>query len=221
MHAERAAAKPFEDLLRASRIVPVLVIQDANKAAQVGQALLDGGITIAEVTLRTPAALDAIRAMRTVNGLTVGAGTVLDSDQLRMSVEAGAQFVVSPGLRAPLVAACLGSGVDVLPGVATASDLILARDLGIGVVKYFPAEALGGVAHLSALAAPFPDMRFVPTGGINKDRAPAYLQLPFVLAVGGSWLVTREQERSSDWAGITRSAHAASELEAAPTVGRG
>lgn len=215
---ENVSIAPLELLLRASPIIPVLTIADEDSAAHVGHALLAGGINIAEVTLRTPAALRAIAAMRSVEGLTVGAGTVLDASQLRMAVAAGAQFIVSPGLSPQLVAECRLLGVDVLPGVATATDLMLARDLGIRIVKYFPAESLGGVGHLSALAAPFSDMRFVPTGGIAPDNAPRYLRLPFVLAVGGSWIVTAQRQAGADWSGITTSAAAATKLVAS---GRG
>jgi 2-dehydro-3-deoxyphosphogluconate aldolase / (4S)-4-hydroxy-2-oxoglutarate aldolase len=207
----RLAAVPFPALLQTLRILPVIVLEDETAAGSLGEALVAGGIPLAEVTLRTPAALAAIRTMSRVSGLTVGAGTVLDVVQLRQAVDAGATFVVSPGLSAKVVTESRRLGIDVLPGVAPPSEVMAARDLGVRVVKYFPAESLGGVPSLRAIAAAFPDIMFVPTGGIGPGNAGDYLGLPFVTAVGGSWLASPDLVRRRDWTGVQQ-AVAASRL---------
>jgi len=185
-------------------LLPVVVIDRAEDAVPLGRALLAGGIRQAEVTLRTPAALDALRALAGLEGLLVGAGTVLDPAQADAVVDAGARFVVSPGLSEEVVAACERRGVDVVPGIATATELMRARSLGLRAVKFFPAESSGGPAAIAALASVFPEMRFVPTGGIGSDRAADYAALRSVVAVGGSWMVPRSAIAAGDFATVER-----------------
>lgn len=177
--------------LAGQRIVPVIVIDDAGAASDLAHALAAGGIPCAEVTLRTPAALDAIRAMAGVAGFTVGAGTVRTDDELARAVDAGARFAVSPGLDERTIEAAADRGIGMLPGVATGSDLIRALRLGIRTVKFFPADLLGGLAGIRALAAPFPEFGFVPSGGVTAESAAEYLADPAVVAVSGSWMAPR------------------------------
>jgi len=179
-------------LLNGARIVPVIVVDDPAVAEPLGAALLAGGLTCAEVTLRTPAALAALRILAERPELLVGAGTVVNVGQLEQAVGAGAKFVVSPGLSAAVVRRGRELGVPVLPGIATATELMAALDEGVEAVKFFPAQALGGVPTLKALAAPFGSVRFVPTGGITAALLPDYLAVPAVAAVGGSWMVAPE-----------------------------
>ncbi|KJK09237.1 keto-deoxy-phosphogluconate aldolase [Terrabacter sp. 28] len=183
-------------------ILPVVVIDSPDAAEGLGRALLAGGIRQVEVTLRTAEALPALRILASVPGLRAGAGTVLTADQVHAAVEAGAEFVVSPGLDEGVVAACQRYGVPAIPGVVTATELMRARSLGLRTVKFFPAEQAGGVAAVSALSAVFADMAFVPTGGIGADRAAVYAALPSVVAVGGSWMVPRDAVASGQFARI-------------------
>lgn len=176
-------------LLTSERLLPVIVIDDAAHAAPAGHALLTGGLQLAEVTFRTPAAADSIEQMSSLPNLTVGAGTVIRAEQVDQAVAAGAKFVVTPGVSAEVIRRCQELQVPVVPGVATASDIIATLDLGIDVMKFFPAEASGGIPALRALSAPFPQVRFVPTGGISVTNAVDYLALDSVLAVGGSWMI--------------------------------
>jgi 2-dehydro-3-deoxyphosphogluconate aldolase/(4S)-4-hydroxy-2-oxoglutarate aldolase len=180
-------------------VVPVLTVPDADLADDLGAALVTGGLPVAEVTLRTAAALDAVRIMAARGDLLVGAGTVTTVEQVDAAVESGARFVVSPGLDADVVRHCSTRGVAVLPGVATATELQAALRLGVTTVKVFPAEVLGGLALVQALSAPFPDVRFVPTGGVRLQSLGDYLTCPAVAAVGGSWLVTRALLAEKDW----------------------
>ncbi|MER6466925.1 bifunctional 4-hydroxy-2-oxoglutarate aldolase/2-dehydro-3-deoxy-phosphogluconate aldolase [Streptomyces sp. NPDC001288] len=177
-------------LLAGARIMPVLTVRDPATAAPLAHALAAGGARCAEVTFRTPDAERVLEAMAAHGGLTVGAGTVLTPEQVDRAVRAGARFVVSPGFDTDVVARCRESGVAVVPGVATASELMRALKAGFDTVKLFPAEPLGGTGMLRALAAPFPQARFVPTGGIGAHLMPDYLAHPAVLAVGGSWMAT-------------------------------
>ncbi|HEX9946440.1 MAG TPA: bifunctional 4-hydroxy-2-oxoglutarate aldolase/2-dehydro-3-deoxy-phosphogluconate aldolase [Allosphingosinicella sp.] len=181
----------IEDIMRLAPVIPVLVVDDAARAGAIAQALVGGGLRVLEVTLRTPAALDAIAEMRKVEGAVVGAGTVLNPRQLDESLAAGAEFVVSPGLTEPLGRAAIASGIPFLPGIATAADLMRGLDLGLSHFKFFPAETSGGIPALKALAGPFGGVRFCPTGGITLETAPAWLALEPVLCVGGSWLVPK------------------------------
>lgn len=175
-------------IMRTSPVIPVLVIHDAAQARGLAEALVAGGLKVLEVTMRTPAALDAIRAMKEVPGAIVGAGTVVSIDQFEEVRAAGAEFIVSPGLSTKLGEHIVASGVPFLPGVATAGDIMRGLDLGLDHFKFFPAETSGGVKALKALAAPFYQCRFCPTGGITEASAPEWLALDPVLCVGGSWV---------------------------------
>jgi 2-dehydro-3-deoxyphosphogluconate aldolase/(4S)-4-hydroxy-2-oxoglutarate aldolase len=185
------------DAIGRAGVLPVVVLDDAAVSDNLAAVLVAAGLPAVEVTLRTPAALDAIARAADVPGALVGAGTVLTPRQVDDAVAAGARFVVSPGLDETVVRRARRREVAVVPGIATASDLMLAVRLRVRTVKFFPAEPLGGLATLSALAQPFPDMRFVPTGGVRADTIAAYLAHPSVLAVGGTWLATRETLRES------------------------
>lgn len=181
--------RSIEDVMRLAPVIPVLVIEDAAHAVPIAEALVKGGLPVLEVTLRTSAALDAIRAMKQVEGAVVGAGTVLNPRDLEKAMKAGAEFIVSPGLTKKL--AKESEDIPFLPGVANAGDIMRGLDLGLDRFKFFPAEAAGGLPALKALAAPFADVRFCPTGGIRQDTAAQWLELDCVLCVGGSWLVAK------------------------------
>lgn len=181
--------KPIENIMRTAPVIPVLVIDDATHAQPIAKALVAGGLRVLEVTLRTAAALDVIREMKKVEGAIVGAGTVLNEADLRASLDAGAEFIVSPGLTEPLGKAAIASGIPFLPGTANAGDIMRGLDLGLTHFKFFPAEASGGIAALKAIAAPFGMAKFCPTGGISLATAPNWLAVEPVLCVGGSWVV--------------------------------
>lgn len=198
-----------ETVMRTGPVIPVLVIDDAAHARPIAEALVAGGVRVLEVTLRTPAALDAIREMKRVEGAVVGAGTVLNADQLDRAIDAGAEFVVSPGLTKKLGKAAVKSGIPFLPGVANTADIMLGMELGLDRFKFFPAEASGGLKTLKAFAAVFGDARFCPTGGITLESAPAWLADPAVLCVGGSWIVPRGEP---DTAAIRAAAEEAAAL---------
>ena len=185
------ASLTIDDIMQAAPVVPVIVIEDAADAVPLAEALVAGGLPCLEVTLRTPAALDAIRAMAQVDGAIVGAGTVLDQRGLADAREAGAQFIVSPGLTEPLVKAAQRDAIPFLPGVANASDIMRGLDLGLDRFKFFPAMAAGGLPALEALSAPFGQVRFCPTGGIGPDNAKEWLSHPAVTCVGGSWVAPK------------------------------
>lgn len=171
------------------RIIPVVVLNDAARAEGLAQALINGGLPVAEVTFRTAAAAESIRIMAQHGGVVVGAGTVRSVQQIDQAVEAGAQFIVSPGLRADIVKRAQEIGIPVLPGVATPSEILAAEDLGIKTVKFFPANVYGGAAGIKALSAPFTDIQFVPTGGVKPANLGEFLSVPCIPAVGGSWMV--------------------------------
>jgi 2-dehydro-3-deoxyphosphogluconate aldolase/(4S)-4-hydroxy-2-oxoglutarate aldolase len=179
----------IDALMRAAPVIPVLVIHQIAHARPIAEALVAGGLPVLEVTLRTPVALEAIAEMTRVEGAIVGAGTVLNQKALDAALTRGARFVVSPGLTDPLAKAALASGTPFLPGVANASDIMRGLDLGLDHFKFFPAEAAGGVPALKSLTGPFPHARFCPTGGVNLDNLLAWMAIPQVLCVGGSWLV--------------------------------
>lgn len=181
--------RPIETIMRTAPVIPVLVIEDAAYAKRIAQALVSGGLRVMEVTLRTAAALDVIREMKSVQGAIVGAGTVLNEADLKASIDAGAEFIVSPGLTDPLGKAAVESGIPFLPGTANAGDIMRGLDMGLTHFKFFPAEASGGIAALKAIAAPFSMAQFCPTGGITLGSAPDWLALDPVLCVGGSWMV--------------------------------
>jgi 2-dehydro-3-deoxyphosphogluconate aldolase/(4S)-4-hydroxy-2-oxoglutarate aldolase len=182
---------PIETIMRTAPVIPVLVLDSAADARPLAEALVAGGLTVLEVTLRTAAALDVIREMKQVPGAIVGAGTVLNKRQLDAALDAGAEFIVSPGLTDACAQAAIASGVPYLPGVATTSDIMRGLDLGLDRFKFFPAMAAGGTPTLKALAAVFGDVRFCPTGGITEESAPEWLALEAVLCVGGSWVAPK------------------------------
>ncbi len=200
------------------RLVPVITLDEARHARPLLAALIAGGLPCAEVTFRTPAAADALRAMTEAAAeaaagpggpALVGAGSVRRPEQVDQALEAGARFIVTPGLSPAVLRACADQAVPVIPGVATATEICTALDAGITTVKLFPAEPLGGVDLISALRGPFPEIRFVPTGGIGAEQLPAYLACPAVAAVGGSWMASRsliQQERFSEIAALTAGA---------------
>jgi len=171
------------------RLVPVVVVQDAKDAPSVAAALKAGGLGCAEITFRSAAAVDAIKAIAEDPEMVVGAGTVLRPAQLEEALAAGARFIVTPGFSRDIVALAGEASVPVFPGVATPTEIQMALDEGVEVVKFFPAESMGGIGTLKALAGPFPMVRFIPTGGITAERLGAYLEVRSVLAVGGSWMV--------------------------------
>jgi len=181
----------IETIMRTSPVIPVLVIEDAATARPLAEALVKGGLRVLEVTMRTPAAIDAIREMKQVPGAIVGAGTVVNTDQFEQVMKADAEFIVSPGLTERLGNAISTSGVPFLPGIATAGDLMRGLDLGLSHFKFFPAETSGGLKALKALAAPFYQSKFCPTGGISLASAPEWLAFDPVLCVGGSWVTPK------------------------------
>jgi 2-dehydro-3-deoxyphosphogluconate aldolase/(4S)-4-hydroxy-2-oxoglutarate aldolase len=203
----------MRELLQRSPVIPVLTIDDIAHAVPLAQALVAGGLMVLEVTLRTPAALASIRAMRAaVPAAVVGAGTVVNAAQYAAAVEAGSQFVVSPGCSAGLISASNEHGVPLLPGATTPTEIIAALDAGIDTLKFFPAAQSGGAAMLKALASPLPQVAFCPTGGITMANARDYLALPNVLCVGMSSLVTKEWLASGNWDAIRDAAAAAAAL---------
>lgn len=181
----------IERIMQAAPVIPVLVVDDASQARPLAEALVKGGLRVLEVTLRTPAALDAIRAMKEVEGAIIGAGTVTNPDELQSAIDAGSEFIVSPGLTERLGSAAIDRGVPFLPGIATAGDIMRGLDLGLTHFKFFPATAAGGIPALKALAGPFAQCRFCPTGGITEATAGEWLAMEAVLCVGGSWMVPR------------------------------
>jgi len=181
----------IDAIMRTAPVIPVIVIDDVAHAVPLAEALVAGGLRVLEVTLRTPAALPAIRAMKEVEGAIVGAGTVTNPRELDAALEAGSEFIVSPGLTEPLGRAAIAAGVPFLPGIANAGDIMRGLDLGLDRFKFFPAMAAGGLPALKALAAPFGQCRFCPTGGISLENAPEWLAFDPVLCVGGSWVSPR------------------------------
>jgi 2-dehydro-3-deoxyphosphogluconate aldolase/(4S)-4-hydroxy-2-oxoglutarate aldolase len=204
----------IEDIMRTSPVIPVIVIEDIAHAVPVAEALVAGGLRVLEVTLRTPCALEAIAQMKSVEGAIVGAGTVLSKADLDAAMEAGAEFIVSPGLTEPLGMAAVAADIPFLPGVASASDIMRGLDLGLSHFKFFPAVTSGGIAALKALAGPFANIRFCPTGGITAQTAPEWLALDPVLCVGGSWLLPKGPP---DMAAIEIVARAAAGLGKVPS----
>lgn len=180
-----------QQVMELAPVIPVLVIDRVEDAVPIAKALVKGGLPALEVTMRTPAALEVMREMAQVEGAIVGAGTVLTPAQLDAALDAGARFIVSPGLTEPLGKAAIAAGVPFLPGTATAADIMRGMDMGLSHFKFFPAETSGGLPALRALAAPLQGARFCPTGGITAQSAPTWLAEPFVLCVGGSWIVPK------------------------------
>ncbi|HVU29217.1 MAG TPA: bifunctional 4-hydroxy-2-oxoglutarate aldolase/2-dehydro-3-deoxy-phosphogluconate aldolase [Sphingomicrobium sp.] len=200
----------IDEIMRTAPVIPVLVLDGEEDWGRLAETFVAAGLPVLEVTLRTPGALGAIREMAKVEGAIVGAGTVLGEAQLEEALEAGARFIVAPGLTEPLTRAAVQSGVPYLPGIATASDIMRGLDLGLDRFKFFPAEASGGIAALKALSGPFGEIRFCPTGGIREENAAKWLELDPVLCVGGSWLYRRGDgmddvaERARAAAGLAR-----------------
>jgi 2-dehydro-3-deoxyphosphogluconate aldolase/(4S)-4-hydroxy-2-oxoglutarate aldolase len=207
MASERAA-----QICRLAPVIPVLVVDDAALAGPLAEALVAGGLPALEVTLRTPAALDAIREMAKVAGGVVGAGTLLTPADVAAAVDAGAKFGVSPGATDRLLDACEEAGLPLLPGAATATEAMALLERGYTVQKFFPAEASGGAPALKAIGAPLPQILFCPTGGVSLKNAGDYLSLPTVLCVGGSWVAPGDAVRAGDWARVTALAAEAAAL---------
>ena len=197
--------KGLEAALRLAPVVPVMVIENIEDAVPLARALVKGGLPVLEITLRTPNAIDCIRAI-------VGSGTVLTPQQLRDSEKLGCKFAVSPGATGKLLGAGEDYDIALLPGGVTASECMALLEWGYTIQKFFPAEPAGGVAYLSSLASPLPQIRFCPTGGINLEKAPAYLKLSNVITIGGSWMAPKKLIDAKDWAGIERLAAEAASL---------
>jgi 2-dehydro-3-deoxyphosphogluconate aldolase / (4S)-4-hydroxy-2-oxoglutarate aldolase len=209
----RREGKIMHSLFRGVTVIPVLTIERETHAVPLARALLDGGLSIIEVTLRTPAAAAAIAAIvREVPQIVIGAGTVQRPSDVVQACAAGASFLVSPGMTAELAAAALATQLPYIPGVATPSEVMTARDLGISFLKLFPAEAVGGLAMLRALAPVFAGIAFCPTGGIDEQSAAEYLALPNVPMVGGSWMAPRQIVAAEDWARVRRLAERAAAI---------
>ncbi|MEU7115614.1 bifunctional 4-hydroxy-2-oxoglutarate aldolase/2-dehydro-3-deoxy-phosphogluconate aldolase [Streptomyces sp. NPDC046182] len=206
---------PLPSVLDLAPVVPVVVIEDAADAVPLARALVAGGLPAIEVTLRTPAALDAIRAIAAeVPDAVVGAGTVISAAAIADVVGAGARFLVSPGWTESLLDAMRSAGVPFLPGVSTTSEVVALLERGVREMKFFPAEAAGGVPYLKSLSGPLPQARFCPTGGISLGSAPSYLSLPNVGCVGGTWMLPADALAARDWARVESLAREAAELRA-------
>jgi 2-dehydro-3-deoxyphosphogluconate aldolase/(4S)-4-hydroxy-2-oxoglutarate aldolase len=203
------------EICRLAPVVPVLVINDLAHAAPLARALVAGGLPALEVTLRTACALDAIRAMSEVPGGVVGAGTLLTAADVKAAKAAGAKFGVSPGATDRIIAACEDEGLPLLPGAATASEIMALFEKGYTVQKFFPAEQAGGAAYLKSIGAPLPQVMFCPTGGISLKIAPDYLALKTILCVGGSWVAPSDALANGEWATVTALALEASRLKRA------
>ncbi|MEM6760377.1 MAG: bifunctional 4-hydroxy-2-oxoglutarate aldolase/2-dehydro-3-deoxy-phosphogluconate aldolase [Pseudomonadota bacterium] len=206
------ASKRAHEICSLAPIVPVLVVDDAEHARPLAEALVAGGLPALEVTLRTPAALDVISAMVQVPGGVVGAGTLITAADVKAAKAAGAQFGVSPGATDSLIAACEAEGLPLLPGAATASEAMALLARGYSMLKFFPAEASGGAPALKAIGAPLPQISFCPTGGVSPDNASSYLSLPNVVCAGGSWVAPKQMMQDGDWSGIENRARAAAAL---------
>ncbi|CAL9435870.1 bifunctional 4-hydroxy-2-oxoglutarate aldolase/2-dehydro-3-deoxy-phosphogluconate aldolase [Streptomyces sp. enrichment culture] len=208
-------SSPAASVLDLAPVVPVVVVDDLADAVPLAKALVAGGLPAIEVTLRTPVALDAIRAIAgEVPGAVVGAGTVVTAEQVAEVMAAGARFLVSPGWTEALLEAMRASGAPFLPGVSTTSEVVALLERGVREMKFFPAEAAGGTAYLKALAAPLPQARFCPTGGISPASAPEYLALPNVGCVGGSWMLPKDAVAGRDWGRVEALAREAAALGA-------
>ncbi len=199
-----------EQILTSGPVVPVIVIERLEQAVPLARALVAGGVRVLEVTLRTDCAVEAIRAIaQEVPGAIVGAGTVINPEQLQQVTETGAQFAISPGLTEALLKAATAGSIPLIPGISTVSELMLGMDYGLREFKFFPAEANGGVKALKAIAGPFPRVRFCPTGGISPANYRDYLALDSVLCIGGSWLIPADALQSGDYERITAAAREA------------
>ena len=202
MITPKDASLSNEKLCRMAPVIPVLVVEDAAKAAPLAQALVNGGLPALEVTLRTPCALEAIAEMAKVEGGIVGAGTLLTPADVHAAIDAGATFGVSPGATDRLLDACEEAGLPLLPGAATSSEAMRLYERGYTMLKFFPAEANGGAPALKAIGAPLPQLKFCPTGGVSMKNVGDYLTLSNVLCCGGSWVAPKDMVNAGDWAGI-------------------
>jgi 2-dehydro-3-deoxyphosphogluconate aldolase / (4S)-4-hydroxy-2-oxoglutarate aldolase len=207
------ASRQTRALCQIAPVIPVLVVNDATAARPLAEALVAGGLPVLEVTLRTPAALDAIRAMAEVAGGHVGAGTLTTPDDVRAAKAAGATFGVAPGATDKLLAACEAEGLPLLPGAATASEVMALLERGYDMLKFFPAEATGGAPALKAIGAPLPQVSFCPTGGISLANAQSYLSLPNVTCAGGSWIAPQNLITAGKWSEIEALAREAAGLK--------
>jgi 2-dehydro-3-deoxyphosphogluconate aldolase / (4S)-4-hydroxy-2-oxoglutarate aldolase len=213
--AKRNLQKGLEETLRSAPVVPVMVIEDVKQAVPLARALVAGGLPVLEITLRTEAAMDCIRAIKgEVEGAIVGAGTVLTPQQLRDCEKLKLAFAVSPGSTGRLLGAAEDYNVPLLPGGVTASECMALLEWGYSIQKFFPAEPAGGTAYLASLAAPLPQVIFCPTGGITPELAPKYLKLSNVITIGGSWMAPKNLVAAGNWAEIERLAREASKLKA-------
>ena len=205
--------KGLEAALKLAPVVPVMVIDDVADAVPLARALVKGGLPVLEITLRTPQAMECIRAIAAeVEGAIVGSGTVLTPEQLQDSYKLGCKFAVSPGSTGKLLGAAEDYDIALLPGGVTASECMALLEWGYSIQKFFPAKPAGGIAYLSSLASPLPQVRFCPTGGITPETAPGYLKLPNVITIGGSWMVPKKLIAARDWAGIEALARQAAGL---------
>ncbi len=205
------ASDTLRELASLAPVIPVLVVRDPDHAVPLAEALLAGGLPALEVTLRTPAALEVIHRMTRVEGAVVGAGTVLNANDVQRASDAGATFAVAPGATPSLLQACEAEGLPLMPGTATASECMALLERGYEVQKFFPAEAAGGVAMLKSLSGPLPQIAFCPTGGVTPQNLGAYLGLPNVVCCGGTWVAPPAMLEAQDWAGITTLARAITE----------
>lgn len=206
-------SETLRPIVEATTVIPVVVLDDAAAAVPLARALVAGGLNVIEITLRTGAALDAIAAIAgEVEDAVVGAGTVLSKGQFVAAEKAGARFMVSPGVGPDVLAAAADSEIPLMPGAATASEVMTLMDEGYTIQKFFPAGPAGGVSYLKALAAPLPDISFCPTGGVDAKNARDYLALPNVIAVGGSWVMPADAVKRGDWARIETLAREAAQL---------
>jgi 2-dehydro-3-deoxyphosphogluconate aldolase / (4S)-4-hydroxy-2-oxoglutarate aldolase len=204
--------KEIDEQLGKIKVIPVVVIDRADDAVPLAEALMSGGLPCAEVTFRTAAGAQAVRRLSAMPGLLLGAGTVLSVDQVKQAMDAGASFIVTPGFNPSVVAYCVDNGIVIVPGVCTPTEVDAALALGVNTVKFFPAESFGGVGTLRAISAPYPMMRFVPTGGIGPSNLMSYLRFDKVLACGGSWMVAKDLIASRNFAEVTRLSKQAMEL---------
>ena len=204
----------IQEIMTTSPVIPVMVINQLEQAVPLARALVEGGLKVLEITLRTPVALEAIRRIKAeVPGAIVGAGTIINIKTLEQALEVGSEFLVSPGVTDSLLAAALSSGVPILPGVVTPSEVMRLLDMGVTAMKFFPADAAGGIPMLKSIGGPLPQVTFCPTGGINPKNAPDYLALSNVACVGGSWMAPADLVDAADWAEITRRAAEATKLK--------
>lgn len=204
----------IQHVMTTSPVMPVMVINNLDQAVPLAHALVAGGLKVLEITLRTPVALEAIKRIKAeVPGAIVGAGTIINVQTLHQAIDAGAEFIVSPGVTDSLLDAALATGVPLLPGVITPSEVMRLLERGIQAMKFFPAEAAGGIPMLKSLGGPLPQVTFCPTGGVTPSNAPQYLALSNVACVGGSWMAPADLVDAGDWAEITRRAAEAAALK--------